>query len=272
MTKKKTERGSLEFYLEQKYPVTLYPDNDGGFVAEIKDLPGCMTQGDSADEALEEIEDARISWIKVAHEHSDYIPLPSTETQYSGKTLLRMPRSLHQRLAEWAEQEGVSLNQYIVSLLSAALASENTNRSLKASMETVAEAIRVGDVERSQFLGSFSASTRVTPMDTDEDISVVFVPSSAIWQLGALAHRTHGLQPSVAIVDSGVTDQKDRFSRWVSEYVNAQVLEKIESGANEAVERIGAKVVREVVAKVSKQVAKAETKPPSRKLSRRTRT
>lgn len=123
MTKKTTvERKPLEHYLELKYPVTLYPDADAGYVAEIKDLPGCLTQGDTAEEVIDEIEDARVLWIETAYEHGDVIPLPSTEIQYSGKTLLRMPKSLHQKLAEGADREGVSLNQYLVSLLSAASA------------------------------------------------------------------------------------------------------------------------------------------------------
>lgn len=136
MTKNKAERGSLEFYLDQKYPVTLYPDHDGGYVAEIKDLPGCMTQGETAEEALAEVEDVRILWIETAYEYGDNIPLPSTETQYSGKTLLRMPRSLHQKLAEGAEREGVSLNQYIISLLSEASATK-TIEPLKEKVEAI---------------------------------------------------------------------------------------------------------------------------------------
>lgn len=117
---KKTERESLDFYLERKYPVTLYPALEGGYVAEIKDLPGCVTQGETAEESMAEVEDARVLWIETAYEHGDDIPLPCTDTQYSGKTLLRMPRSLHQKLAEGAEREGISLNQHLVSLLSEA--------------------------------------------------------------------------------------------------------------------------------------------------------
>jgi len=120
MSKKKTERESLNFYLEQKYPVTLYPALEGGYVAEIKDLPGCITQGETAEESMAEVEDARVLWIETAYEHGDDIPLPCTDTQYSGKTLLRMPRSLHKKLAEGAEREGISLNQHLVSLLSEA--------------------------------------------------------------------------------------------------------------------------------------------------------
>jgi predicted RNase H-like HicB family nuclease len=125
--KNKTERESLEFYLNLKYPVTLYPDPDGGYVAEIKDLPGCMTQGETTDETLFNIEEARNLWIETAYEYGDEIPLPSTQVQYSGKVLLRIPRSLHERLTENAEKEGVSLNQYLVFLLS----ERNAIKSLK---------------------------------------------------------------------------------------------------------------------------------------------
>jgi predicted RNase H-like HicB family nuclease len=116
--KNKTERESLEFYLNLKYPVTIYPDPDGGYVAEIKDLPRCMTQGETSDETLFNIEEARSLWIETAYEYGDEIPLPSTQVEYSGKVLLRIPRSLHERLTENAEKEGVSLNQYLVFLLS----------------------------------------------------------------------------------------------------------------------------------------------------------
>ena len=133
---KKTERESLDFYLERKYPVTLYPALEGGYVAEIKDLPGCVTQGETAEESMAEVEDAHVLWIETAYEHGDDIPLPCTDTQYSGKTLLRMPRSLHQKLAEGAEREGISLNQHLVSLLSEA-AVVRTVESLKEKVDAM---------------------------------------------------------------------------------------------------------------------------------------
>ena len=112
----------MDYSLKSNYPFTLYPDAEGGYVAEVKDLPVCLTQGDHAAEALEMIEDARKLWLETAYKHGDTIPLPSTETRYSGKTMLRMPRSLHQALAEAAEREAVSLNQLLVSLLSQSIA------------------------------------------------------------------------------------------------------------------------------------------------------
>lgn len=112
------EKQPLEYYLNLQYPVTLYPDREGGYVAQIKDLPGCLTQGETLEETMTNINEARELWIETAYESGDEIPLPSTEENYSGKLLLQMPKSLHQRLAEEAERENVSLDRYIVFLLS----------------------------------------------------------------------------------------------------------------------------------------------------------
>jgi antitoxin HicB len=113
----------LEYYLSLDYPVTVYPDSEGGFVAEIKELPGCMTQAETIEELMDNINEARELWIETVYESGKRdIPLPVTEQDYSGKFVLRVPKYLHRRLAEQAEREGISLNQYAVSLLSAASA------------------------------------------------------------------------------------------------------------------------------------------------------
>jgi antitoxin HicB len=114
-------RPSVDYYLKLNYPITLYPDlGEGGYVAEIKDLPGCLTQGETLEETIDNIDEAKELWIETVYESGKEIPLPSTEISYSGKLLLRIPKSLHRRLAETAEKEGVSLNQYILSILSEA--------------------------------------------------------------------------------------------------------------------------------------------------------
>lgn len=122
MTQKtKAVRQPLEYYLNLKYPITFYPEKEGGYTAIIRDLPGCMTQGETLSEAMENIEEARELWIETVYETGKKdVPLPSTENEYSGRLLLRIPKSLHRHLSEGAEKEGVSLNQYILSLLSEA--------------------------------------------------------------------------------------------------------------------------------------------------------
>ncbi len=112
-----SERKNLEFYLSLRYPVTIHPDPDGGYVAEIEELPGCMTQAETIDEAFEAIEDARQLWIKTAYAESQGIPLPRDMEEHSGKFMVRVPRSLHRNLVRAAKREGVSLNQYVNSLL-----------------------------------------------------------------------------------------------------------------------------------------------------------
>ncbi len=68
---------SLESYLTLKYPITLYSDDEDGYVAEIKDLPGCLTQGDTLEETINNMNEARELWIETAYESGDDIPLPS---------------------------------------------------------------------------------------------------------------------------------------------------------------------------------------------------
>lgn len=114
-----TERKDLKFYLNLRYPITIHPDPDGGYVAEIEELPGCMTQAETLDEVFKAIEDARQVWIQGTYEMGQDIPLPKDMEGYSGKFIVRIPRSLHRNLVRAAKREGVSLNQYIASLLAA---------------------------------------------------------------------------------------------------------------------------------------------------------
>ncbi len=109
----------LDFYLSLNYPVTVHVDPEGGFVAEIEDLPGCMTQAETLDELFAAIQDARRAWIEGAYETGQDIRLPRELDEYKGKILVRIPRSLHRDLAHAARRDGVSLNQYITSLLAA---------------------------------------------------------------------------------------------------------------------------------------------------------
>jgi len=113
----------LAYYLGLSYPVTLVETEDG-VAASIPDLPGCISQGDTVEEALENIEDAKRGWLETALKQGNEIPLPGHAREYSGKLLLRMARTLHRALAVRAEKEGVSLNQYINYLLATALKGE----------------------------------------------------------------------------------------------------------------------------------------------------
>jgi len=47
---------------------------EGGYVVSVPDLPGCVSEGDTFEEALEMIKDAMSGWLMVAQEHRDPIP------------------------------------------------------------------------------------------------------------------------------------------------------------------------------------------------------
>ena len=70
------EAKTLNYYLRLNYPITIYPDPDSGYVAEIKDLPGCLTQGETIEETLQNINEARELWIETVYGLGREIPLP----------------------------------------------------------------------------------------------------------------------------------------------------------------------------------------------------
>lgn len=98
----------------------LSEEDGGGWLASVPELPGCFADGETPDEAYVELKEVVEFWLQVAREQGRAVsnPVIHEEIQYSGKTVVRMPKNLHRILAEQAEQEGVSLNQYMVSLLS----------------------------------------------------------------------------------------------------------------------------------------------------------
>ncbi len=107
-----------------EYPVTIRPlskEEGSGYLAEFPDLPGCIADGESVEEALHQAEDALKAWLASAKEFGDDIPRPSIAANYSGQWRIRLPKSLHAALALRAELEGVSLNTLAVTILAQAI-------------------------------------------------------------------------------------------------------------------------------------------------------
>lgn len=101
------------------YKIELYPDiEEGGYAVACPELPGCLSCGETIEDAIESIEDAKRAWIEASLEEGDEIPEPSNIGEYSGQFKIRMLKSLHKKLAEHSKQEGISMNQYCIYLLS----------------------------------------------------------------------------------------------------------------------------------------------------------
>ncbi|CAM4060333.1 type II toxin-antitoxin system HicB family antitoxin [Saccharibacillus endophyticus] len=97
-------------------------EDGGGFLATVPSLPGCMSDGETPVEALENVQDAIKAWIETAQELGRSIPEFDGEykpfNEYSGKLSLRIPKYIHKKLAEKSQEEDVSINQLIQSYIS----------------------------------------------------------------------------------------------------------------------------------------------------------
>jgi antitoxin HicB len=122
----------LKFYMSLDYPVEirrLSEEDGGGYLACIPYLGRWMftAAGDTIEEALQTLEEVKRDHFERLLSEGKDIPLPppvDAEAAYSGRFLVRIPRHLHRRLAQLAELEGCSLNQYVTTLLAEASTAE----------------------------------------------------------------------------------------------------------------------------------------------------
>lgn len=113
---------SLEYYMGLPYRIEIVSDEaEGGYILQCPELNGCITCADTIEEGLKMLEDAKQCWFTACIEDSIPIPEPARLEAYSGQFKLRLPKSLHKLLAQRSSEEGVSMNQYCVYLLSKGL-------------------------------------------------------------------------------------------------------------------------------------------------------
>jgi len=60
-----------------RYPIIIYPAEEGGYVAEVVALKGCLVQGETVTECLEELDTVQALWIESARQNHEKIPTPS---------------------------------------------------------------------------------------------------------------------------------------------------------------------------------------------------
>ena len=123
MEVKELAKGNIEkereYYAKLPYTVMLEPWDDGKgpyWVARIAELPHCLIHADTPEEAVKEILEVKMDWIKSNLERGLPVPEPRPRN-YSGQIRLRISPSLHKLLTYRAETEGMSLNQYMATAL-----------------------------------------------------------------------------------------------------------------------------------------------------------
>ena len=122
---------NLEYYMKLPYTVTVKRgagDGEEYWMARVLELPHCMTHGATPEEAIRDIEDAKLEWLKSNLE--DGLPVPEP-TRYTGQYHLRMPPSLHEALVLKSGSEDVSLNQFMITVLARAVGQDEPHKTTR---------------------------------------------------------------------------------------------------------------------------------------------
>lgn len=122
----------FEEYMHEMTPLS--EEDGGGFMITFPDLPGCMSDGETIEEAIENGRDAFVACISALVDMGRPVPPPSArpvelmEMEASGKFVVRLPKSLHARLVAKAKREGVSLNTLVLSYTAEGLGHKEASR------------------------------------------------------------------------------------------------------------------------------------------------
>lgn len=102
-------------------------EDGGGFLITFPDLPGCVSDGETIEEAINNGRDAFLAYVSALADmkreipaptfHPDAVDVPNT----SGKFVARVPKSIHAQLASRAKAEGVSLNTLVLTFIAEGL-------------------------------------------------------------------------------------------------------------------------------------------------------
>jgi len=121
LSKSMCENKDICYFMSLPYTYLMQPvaDESGNyFYGQVLELDGCQSHGSTFEDAYRNLRDAMEGWLETKLEHGDVIPEPIGKETFSGKFVIRIPRSLHKKLSIEAQREGISLNQYTLYKLS----------------------------------------------------------------------------------------------------------------------------------------------------------
>lgn len=128
---------NIDYFMSLPYRIEIQPippSKGGGYDASIPLLGkrSVCGYGETIEEALNDLQTVKKERLRSYLEEGLTIPEPNEEEEnYSGKFVVRIPKSLHRELSERAKQNEVSLNQFITSILSSGLAFDIYHSSLQ---------------------------------------------------------------------------------------------------------------------------------------------
>ena len=104
-----------------QYQFTVRPlsrEEGGGYLVEYPDIPGCMSDGETIEEAIMNGREALLDSMEVFKESGRKIPQPTIE---AAQWRQRLPRTLYSKLTKQAENEGVSINSLVTAIIAEAI-------------------------------------------------------------------------------------------------------------------------------------------------------
>ena len=117
----------------EKYSLQIiWSDEKEAYVAMVSEIPQVTQSAGTIQEAVQKIDLAMSAYLEEKWNRCEPAPPPRRLESYSGQFRLRLPRTLHAALAKDAETEGVSLNTYILHLLSDCNARKQSRRQVAA--------------------------------------------------------------------------------------------------------------------------------------------
>jgi antitoxin HicB len=115
----------------EEYPFTIRPltaEEGGGYLIEFPDVPGCMSDGETPEEAITNGRDALKCALLTLKEFGRPLPKPGAVTAASGQWRQRVPKTLHARLVDRARRDGVSLNALVTAMIAEGLGERQRRR------------------------------------------------------------------------------------------------------------------------------------------------
>lgn len=162
----RSTRKKIDAYLARPYTRFAVPSEDGGFTAGVLEFRGCIAEGDTASEAMVDLEGAMRDWLEECLDSGMAIPEPLQASDFGGRVLLRLSSSLHQRAVLVAEMEGTSLNQLLVTAVASylgdrkSLSDEETDRLAAVLAQKLQIRMAIG---ATMFLGADQGSESSRP-------------------------------------------------------------------------------------------------------------
>lgn len=104
-----------------QYQFTVRPlsnEEGGGYLVEYPDIPGCMSDGETIQEAITNGREALRDCLEVFGESGRKVPKPGIE---AAQWRQRLPRTLYLKLKKQAENEGVSINSLVTAIIAEAI-------------------------------------------------------------------------------------------------------------------------------------------------------